>query len=265
MKKDLKYILVLCLVFALYYIANEAFFSKIYYGIQELINLYPLSFFSTYLIVGLPVLIFVFFTNGHKILEPFGLKTNIIKGIVYAFIFSIPMFIGYGFLGNFKVNIEWKSFWFGCVFAAFFEEFYYRGFFFGQLFKNTKLGFFPSLILSALVFASLHLYQSNDLPTLVGVFVTTFMGAGLFAWLYVEWNYNLWLPIGLHFFMNLSWEMFSVADNAFGDLGANLIRGLTILFAILGTILYKKKQNTPLAINRNTLLMKNKEVAQDIP
>ncbi len=165
-----------------------------------------------------------------------------------------------GSLGNFQIDIEAKHFWFGCVFAAFFEEFYYRGFFFGQIFKKTRLGFFPSLILGALIFASLHLYQSEDMATLFGIFITTFLGAGLFAWLYVEWEYNLWLPISLHFFMNLSWGMFSVSENAFGDFGANLIRGLTILFAILGTILYKKWQNIPLAIVKGNLIIKKPAV-----
>ncbi len=163
------------------------------------------------------------------------------------------MFIGFGLIGGFKMHLELRDFWFGGVFAAFFEELYYRGFFFGQLFKKTKLGFFPALILSALIFASLHLYQSTDPGTLTGIFITTFMGAGLFAWLYIEWDYNLWIPIGLHFFMNLSWELFSTYDNAFGDLNANLIRGLTIVFAIVGTLIYKRRHKQPLIINKSTL------------
>ena len=256
MKKEIKYILLLCVCFSLFFVADKTFFSTIYHAIENIISFYPLSFFTTYLLVGLPVILFIYFTNKYRILEPFGLKANVVKGVAIAFVFSIPMFVGYGIMGNFEINIEAKDFWFGCVFAAFFEELYYRGFFFGQIFRNTKLGFFPSLIISALVFASLHLYQSDDLATLIGIFITTFLGAGLFAWLYVEWNYNLWLPIGLHFFMNLSWEIFSVSDNAFGDLSANLIRGITILFAVVGTILYKKREKIPLIINRDTLLMK---------
>ncbi len=255
MKKELKYILILCFVFSLYFIANKALFSTIYYAIQDIVKIFQLSFPLTYLTVGLPVLIFVYLTNNKKVLEPLGLKSNIIKGIFYSFIFSLPMFLGYGISGNFEISLSQKTFWIGCVFAAFFEEFYYRGFFFGLLFKNTKLGFFLSLFLSAVVFASLHLYQSNEAATLIGIFITTFLGAGLFAWLYVEWNFNLWISIGLHFFMNLSWSMFTVSENAFGGWYANLIRIITIIFAIAGTIYYKKKQGIPLALNRNTLFL----------
>jgi membrane protease YdiL (CAAX protease family) len=115
--------------------------------------------------------------------------------------------------------------------------------------------------LSALIFASLHLYQSNDPVTMLGIFITTFMGAGLFAWLYSEWDFNLWVPIALHFFMNLSWEMFSVADNALGDLNAGLIRGLTILLAIAGTVIYKKKHGIPLTVNKLTLWVKSSSLS----
>lgn len=261
MKKEIKYILLVCVSFALFYIAKKTSFSTIFHFIENIIHLYPLSFFVTYLLVGLPIILFVYFTNKRQLLEPLGLKGNIFQGFAFSFIFTLPMFIGYGVLAGFEVGIDAKTFWYGCVFAAFFEEFYYRGFFFGLLFKNTRLGFIPALILSALIFASLHLYQSDDLSTLVGIFVTTFLGAGLFAWLYVEWNYNLWLPIGLHFFMNLSWSLFEVSDNAFGDLSANLIRGMTILFAILGTIIYKKKHKTPLAVNRETLMIKKTAIS----
>ncbi|PKP02477.1 MAG: CPBP family intramembrane metalloprotease [Bacteroidetes bacterium HGW-Bacteroidetes-9] len=258
MKREIRYIFALIVFFSLFYIADKTLFSKIYHLIENVIQTYPLSFFLTYLFVGLPVLMFVFFSNKRKLVSPLGLRRNILKGVLISFIFSIPMFVGYGIMAGFSINISAKTFWFGCVFAAFFEELYYRGIFFGQLFKNTRLGFFPSLIVSALVFASLHLYQSNDLVTMIGIFITTFMGAGLFAWLYSEWDFNLWVPVSLHFFMNLSWEMFSVADNALGGLNAGLIRGLTIMLAIVGTIIYKKKRGIPLTVNKFTLWMKSK-------
>ena len=259
LNKGIKYLIGLCLIFGLHFLTKKEFFAKTYYVIEHFTDLYPLSFFITYLLFGLPIFLFVYLSNQKTILEPLGLRKNPLKGLLYAFLFSLPMFVGYGILSGFEVKLVSKDFWIGCVFAAFFEELYYRGFFFGQIFRKTLLGFFPSLILSALVFASLHLYQSDDFATSIGIFLTTFMGAGLFAWLYVEWEYNLWMPIGLHFFMNLSWTMFDISDNAFGDWSANLIRAATIAFAIIGTIFYKKKQGIPMTINRNTLLIKKEK------
>ncbi|MCF6171309.1 MAG: CPBP family intramembrane metalloprotease [Bacteroidales bacterium] len=258
MKNEIKYILLLLLCFSLYFAADKTVFSKIYHAVENIIGVYPISYFIAYLVVGLPVLLFVFLTNGRCVLKPLGLNGNFLRGTGFAFACTLPMFIGYAILGDFAIRLDGQTFWFGVVFAAFFEEFYYRGFFFGQLFRNTKLGFLPALFLGALVFASLHLYQSNDPATLFGVFIITFMGAGFFAWLFVEWNYNLWVAVAMHFFMNLSWVSFSISDNAFGDLPANLIRGLTIVLAILGTLIIKKKQKVPLAINRKTLLRQNR-------
>ena len=48
-----------------------------------------------------------------------------------------------------------------------------------------------AILIGALLFAFAHMYQSQDTMKLVGIFAITFMGAGLYAWLYVEWNYNL--------------------------------------------------------------------------
>ena len=169
----------------------------------------------------------------------------------------MPLFIGL-FLIHKPINITKslginKGFLTGVIFAAFFEELYFRGVFFGQLFRYAKIGFIPSILLCALLFASGHLWQSSDLSVLVGIFATTFLGALFFAWTYIEWNNNLWVPIGLHLFMNLHWMLFSVGDNALGDAYANIFRAITIAFTIVGTLLYKKHNKAGLKITRNNL------------
>lgn len=83
------------------------------------------------------------------------------------------------------------------------------------------------------------------------------MGAILFAWLYVEWNYNLWVPVFLHALMNLAWHTFEMDETALGGVLPNIFRGLTIASAILFTILYKKKNNYGLVITKDKLFIKN--------
>jgi len=166
------------------------------------------------------------------------------------------MFIGGHIFYKFNQEIIISKLIAGTIFAGFFEELYFRGFLFGQIFRNTKLGFLPSIIIGALVFAAAHLYQSRDISTMTGIFITTFMGAIFFAWLFVEWDYNLWVPVFMHTLMNLSWILFNISDNALGNINSNIFRGLTIAVAIILTILYKRKQGQTLSINRNTLLKK---------
>ena len=107
-----------------------------------------------------------------------------------------------------------------------------------------------------MIFAFGHLYQSQDVGELIGIFMITFSGAVFFGWLYVEWSYNLWVPILTHTLMNLSWSLFQVDNSALGDMTINIFRGLTILIAIIFTILYKKNRNEKLIINRRTLMLK---------
>jgi hypothetical protein len=167
------------------------------------------------------------------------------------------MLIGYAITFNFNENLTIRSIISGAIMADLMEELYYRAILFGQIFRYTKFGFIPSIVIGALLFASAHLYQSTHVPTLIGIFITTFMGAILFAWVYVEWNYNLWIPIFLHLFMNLFWMMFDVSDNALGNGFGNLFRVVTIALIIILTIVYKKKRKLNLDVNRRTLSMKH--------
>lgn len=80
------------------------------------------------------------------------------------------------------------------------------------------------------------------------------MGAVLFAWLYIEWDENLWVPIFLHALMNLSWHLFEMDETALGGILPNVFRGLTIALAIIFTIVYKKRKGEHLAITKRNLI-----------
>jgi membrane protease YdiL (CAAX protease family) len=218
-----------------------------------------LSHIIVYFIVSVPIVLGASVINEFKRCKTtLGLNRSILKGMLFPLICSLPMFIGFSVCFSYNRDLTLDEVLISGVAAAFFEEFIFRGFLFGQLFRYTKLGFIPSILLGAFLFAAMHLYQSNDLLTLIGIFSTTFMGAVLFSWLYVEWNYNLWIAIFLHFFMNLAWMVFAVSDNAFGGVYANVFRILTIALAIILTLLYKRKKQIPLNITRENIWMKHR-------
>lgn len=74
-------------------------------------------------------------------------------------------------------------------------------------------------------------------------FSVTFIGALYFSWMYTEWNFNLWVPIGLHILMNLAWFIFDMEgiENAAGGLISNIARLISILLAVGLTVWYKRK------------------------
>lgn len=259
MRRSLSVIAITLLSFGVYFFLSQAYFSELRQWINGFIPSLGISHLVVYLIVSLPVVLGASVINEFKRCQTtLGLSRSIVKGVFFPLLCTLPMFIGFAFCFSFNTDLTSDEILITGVAAAFFEEFIFRGFLFGQLFRFTKLGFIPAILLGAALFAAMHLYQSNDLSILIGVFSTTFMGAILFAWLFAEWNYNLWIPIFLHFFMNLAWMLFTVSENAFGGFYANIFRIITIVLAITLTLIYKRKKQLPLTVNRETVWMKNR-------
>ena len=241
-----KILQIVYLSFTVYFIVDTLYFNFIRSSLNDAIQNVGISHNISYLIFGIP---------RKKFFISLGLSGSFIKALLFSLICTAPMFIGFFLLFSFNNELTINEFLISGIAAAFFEELYFRGFLFGIPFKFTRLGFVLSIIVGAILFAVVHLYQSQDLYTLIGIFFTTFFGALIFGWTYVEWKFNLWVPITLHFLMNLSWMLFSVSDNALGDTYANIIRIVTIVLIFLITILYKKRKGLPFYINRKTLFI----------
>ena len=253
-RQTLKILLITLVAFGLYYFLNKVYFRNLYDWYCNLICSSALAFFLTYIIIGTPLFIGLLLIHKPKIIPiSLGINKGFSRGFLFAFLCTLPMLIGYSFLFKFNSKISLNGILIGAILAAFFEELYFRGVLFGQIFRFTKIGFIPSIIFGALLFASGHLWQSSDFKVFIGIFATTFLGAIFFAWTYIEWDNNLWVPIGLHLFMNLHWMLFSVGDNALGGFYANVFRAITITLTIVGTLLYKKHIGIKLKINRNNL------------
>src|SRR5690554_2915458 len=254
--KSLRTFIIVALSFLAYYILFLNF-QTIKSRLDTITQQGLTSYILTYLLIGIPIFIGTFLIDKKtSILKSLGLSKNMPTGLWTSILFTLPMFLGGLFFFQFNPEIDMENLIAGTLVAGFMEELYFRGFLFGQLFRKTNLGFIPAVFFGALIFASGHLYQSQNISELIGIFAITFFGAVFFAWLYVEWNYNLWVPIFTHTLMNLSWHLFEVDNSALGDVKANLFRGLTILTAILFTIVYKKNRKKKLTVNRQTILKK---------
>ena len=257
MSKTVKILLITILSFGIYFVLDDLFFNVLRKWLNAIINQFGISHILTYSISGIPLILGAIFIHGLRgFIGSLGLNKSIIKGIIFSLICTLPMLIGFAVVFEFNSEITINEVLVSGIAAAFFEELYFRGFLFGQIYRYTKIGFLPSIVIGALLFAWLHLYQSQELATLVGIFLTTFLGAVLFAWVYVEWNYNIWVPIFLHLFMNFFWMLFSAGENALGGIYANIFRILTIVLIIVLTIIYKRNQGIRLEVNKSTIWKK---------
>lgn len=201
-----------------------------------------------------PVIVLWVFYGYKNIIKELKLDQSFLKGLLWAAIMVSPMLISSAILGVFNTDLSLIVFIKKTFLAGFFEETFFRAFFFGQLFARLKWGFIPAVLLNALAFASGHLYQGSTMNETMGVFLVTLMGAAWFAWLFVEWKQNIWLPVWIHILMNMSWVVFQMSETALGGINSNIFRAFTIAASIIITIIINKKSGG-LRVNRRNLLV----------
>lgn len=207
-----------------------------------------IDYILTNLVICLPIFIVLLLLHKPKdFFSQLGLDGNILTGMIFALISTLPLFIAFPIIGKFNNELTFEHFLRTDALAALFEEVIFRGFIFGQFFRYSKIGFAWAVLIPALLFGSLHLYQGNDLMSSLMAFGVTFIGGIYFSWIYWKWNFNLWCPIGLHFFMNLSWILFTVEGNtvAEGSVISNVFRIISIVVAIVITIVYSRRFKKP--------------------
>jgi len=214
------------------------------YNWQATLYYYAWWFIPATLVTG-------FLYGFRNIISSLGLEKGIIKGFLFSALAVLPMFLGSAITGSISENIQTWEILRSSLLPGFFEEYLFRGFLFGLLFRKLGWGFIPAGLAGAVFFGFGHIYQGNSPGEALGIFLLTAMGALWFAWLYIEWNSNLWVPIFLHTFMNLSWALFDISDNALGGINANVFRIITIAATVFITIYYNRPRK--LTISKQVL------------
>ncbi|MBE0662116.1 MAG: CPBP family intramembrane metalloprotease [Bacteroidales bacterium] len=203
----------------------------------------------------IPVVIVTAALYGFRnVLKNLGLQKGFLMGLAFSIIVVLPMFLGSAIIGKFVADMNLLQVFHKTFLAGFMEELLFRGFLFGLLFRKLKWGFIPASLPGAIIFGMSHLYQGSGITETLGIFTVTFIGALWFAWLYIEWDDNLWVPIWMHILMNLSWTIFDVSSNALGGFEANIFRIITIALSVLITIAYCRRRKL-FRINKSNLLI----------
>ncbi|MBI3141531.1 MAG: CPBP family intramembrane metalloprotease [Bacteroidetes bacterium] len=217
-------------------------------------------------LLGLPLLASLLLFGAKGSMPALGLWASPVRGFALACVMVLPMFLGAAITSPLSPGISWFDAIRKTFLAGFVEEFLFRGFLFGLLFRYCGWGFLPAGLLGALFFGLGHLYQGNTPLETIGIFMVTALGGLWFGWLYIMHRGNLWLPIFLHGLMNLSWYLFSVSHNALGGIGPNLFRGLTIALSIWISIRLMGKGVKFWPIGKNNLLInKGNSQITDLP
>lgn len=174
-----------------------------------------------------------------RALHYLGLDKNPLPALALAVLCSAPMFIGFGAIAHYQKTGDvggavWTSLW-----AGFNEELIFRAFLAGLLMRKAGWNFIPAAIISGIPFAAGHLYQATGGTHVWAIFGFTLLAhVGFFA-LYKYWNWNLWFVIFLHGLMDLSFSLFTPAENVLLNGPANLYRGITLALAVVFTVVFQ--------------------------
>ena len=195
--------------------------------------------------LALPILVAIPFFGVRGSFGALGLNRSALTGLAVGFAGTVVMLLGFAASMPVASAEDWLISAFKFAFLpGIFEEIFYRAFLFGLLFRFAGWGFLPAAVIGAVFFGAGHMYQSGELLEAMGIFAITAFGAVWFSWLYVEWDYNVWVPISFHTFMNFYWGLFDVSETALGSWLANGLRIAVVAISILLTLLISRR-NTP--------------------
>ena len=235
-------------------------FLPYYFIITGVLPLFNLTFANLsypffYALYSLILIAILYIIHRKKNPLPYlGLDKNVMKAIIYGTISILPMLIYSIICGSWDGSLPVIKFFDIIIIAGFFEELFFRGFLFGQLFRYAGWGFIPASMIVAVIFGCGHLYQGSSLMASLTAGLITGLGSIFFSWIYVECEYNLLCPIVLHIFMNFSWSAFTISSNgAVGSTVTNIFRILTVIIAIALVIFHKRKNGISYQVTAKSL------------
>ncbi len=190
--------------------------------------------------VLVPLLAAMFVVGRRESLAALGLNASIWTALKVGLISTAVLPLTYVLIAPFNLADIFYRVWGAAILPGIGEEILFRGMLFGLLFRFAGWGFLPAALLGALIFGAEHLHQGNTLGELVGVFGITAIGAVWWAWIYIEWDHNLWMPASFHVLMNLYFALFDVAENALGGIAFIAVRAVVVVISIALTIQHAK-------------------------
>ncbi len=180
-----------------------------------------------------------------------------IKAFVLGFMCTLPM-LALGLVSEYSGTNRYEVMY-GAIAPGITEEIFYRALMFGVLVQCARTQMWTTAIVTGIVFGVAHV-DITPAPgqTIVGQLnmwiAIIALGGFMYAWLYYESRWNLWVVIALHIGMNLWWGMFDLSSSPLGGFGATLSRiacvGLVVLFVFGLRVLEPKR--TPTIVHDTT-------------
>jgi len=175
-----------------------------------------------------------------RVPEELGLIAPFHVAMLFTFIATLPMLVFPAVFGEMASDLSVVDLLFYAGVWPLGEEILYRGYAFRQLHRRAGWNLWLAAVVTGVVFGAAHLLNESlrGQPAVDQLGTVALIGVGgiLYAWLFARWEDNLWVPFGMHMFMNLWWNVFGLSDSALGDRTVNALRLATVVLAIALTI-----------------------------
>lgn len=174
-----------------------------------------------------------------------GVNKPFFQTVFWALLCATPMLIGGIISLGFNYTITVKDILITSVWAGIFEELVFRAFIVGLLVRLAGWHIVLATLISSLIFGWGHIYQADNAVDAITIFLFT-SGAGIgFVVFYRLWKWNIWFPMFMHIFMNLAFVITNMGTNVLLNNTGNAYRIITIVFAIILTIVLMYKKALP--------------------
>jgi membrane protease YdiL (CAAX protease family) len=166
--------------------------------------------------------------------DHFALQRGFSGGLVFGGIASMPMLVGFALTRSIHIANALSVLFLAALFPLA-EEVVSRGFAFRLLHLREHWNWWMAAGVVAAVTGAAHVSSAQSATEVLGLFALTGVGGFLFSWLMMRWG-SLWFAFGLHLFMNLWWEVFSVSRIALGGWFAFAMQLACIFAAVIITL-----------------------------
>ncbi|MFG0298811.1 MAG: CPBP family intramembrane glutamic endopeptidase [Phycisphaerales bacterium JB047] len=159
-----------------------------------------------------------------------------LKGIGVGLVCTLPMLF-VGLMSSSYTPSHYEILYTGLS-PGLTEEIFYRAFMFGLLVQVGRCPMWATAVITGIVFGLAHVdLTPNAGETIMGQLGPWIgmiaLGGFMYAWLYWESGWNLWLVIALHTGMNLWWDMFDLTLTPLGNWGATGSRIVSVGLVVL--------------------------------
>jgi hypothetical protein len=173
--------------------------------------------------------------------DELGLARPFRPAVALALLSTLPLLVGLALIAR-RVDPAFApaEVFYTALYSSFAEDLLYTGFAVRQLYRRAGWPFWIAVLGVAVTFGLGHVEKGRTLGQMAGLFAFTGAGLATFAWLFVEWGDNLWVPVSMHVLLDFWWALFGAGATAVA--GGPIPMALTVASVALAIALTVRRR-----------------------